>query len=418
MPFPPWMGIFFSNRTMQPTRYRLFGLLRRYWCRFTGIGVFLALLCCGLIIVTKRSQALQTIARIDREILTGHVDDDWEQRLSAALWWYPSNHQARLQLGYLLARDERFAEAASALMHVPPASELYEEASFARAKALLSDGQYELGEAVLHNHVVTYPRSVEAWDLYYLLLAEQFRPDELIEPLKLRVLESRTSSRFLVLHLKAVAAFSFAQKAEVRLRAVDEHKPGQPCVRAALAKSAWLKGEQERARGLFLELLETDQLRPRFALWAAEFFSELQDAAQAKVFLEKIASPTSLKVEDAATYWFIQARILTSEGNHDEALGRIDKTLKIKPNSARSHTLRATILRRLKRVPEAIESNEAAARYGAADGELYRQSTTIEQAPPRPDACRRIAENLQVMGYGDVADVWLDFERALQSGAE
>lgn len=363
-----------------------------------------------------RRQAAEQIALIDRVLLSGGQLPDWEPRLQRALWWYPKNDQAWLQYGFLLQRDERFADAAVALGHVADSSEFHQEATFSRAKSLLSDGQYELGEVVLRDHVAKYPRSIDAWDLYYLLLQEQFRQDELIESLRQRVLELRTSFQFLPLHLKAVASSSVAQKVESRLLAVHEKHPDQPCVLAALARAAWLKGERERAKELFLHLLPQSELRPRFVLWAAEFFLDTQDSPQARAFLQKIESPSELQLSDAPVYWFVEARASALEANYDQALEQIDQALKLKPAGAKFHTLRATVLRRLKREPEAIGSNEAAARYGAADEELYRQSTTIGQTPPAPDVCHRIAEMMRIVGHEEVADAWLDLEQTLRTG--
>ncbi len=383
--------------------------------QIVGAIAFLCVISAIAVAYLLRNSAQQNIALIDRALLTGGQIPDWEPRLKTTLWWFPRNDQAWLQLGYFLARDERFSEAAAAYERVTPESEFHREASFSRAKSLLSDGQYELGESALREHVAIHSRSPEGWDLYYQLLSEQFRQDELIEALKVRVMADPASLQFLPLHFKAVADFPMPQKLEARLIAVNEKHPNQPTVVAALGRAAWLKGDRTRASRFFSDLLKNHGLRSRFILWSAEFALETQDLNQAEATLAKITSPSELTTLEAASYWTAKSRLAVLHKQFELALEHVDRAIEQQPRRASAHALRATVLRYLKRLDEATESNATAARIGTVDEELTRLASTLGNTPPTPAVSGRVAELFQQIGHDEVAKVWIRLEKASRS---
>lgn len=362
----------------------------------------------------RRSTAAKYVQVIDRAIVTGESPQQWEQQLEATLWWFPSHSQAWLQRGYLLAKEERFSEAAEALRHVDIESEFYAESRFALIKALLNDGQYVDGEHVLVDFIANYPNSVDAWDMYYLLLAEQFRQAEITDRIAERIRIEKSSFRLLPIHFKAIAEFSRPQKVESRLLAVNEHHPHQQSVVAALARVAWLKGERELALSRFKEVLKPEGVSARTAIWASQFFLELREENEAEKVLLQIQNPESLSKYEKAEYWETYARIKLLKGELEAALVDIESSITACSHRAAVYGFKSTILRRLKRNSEAIEANELAVKWGAIEEELTRLVTEIGPNPPPPKTSRRISAVLAEIQQPEAAAAWKQLAESME----
>jgi tetratricopeptide (TPR) repeat protein len=328
--------------------------------------------------------------------------------LSWFLWFEPEHAEALLITGISFHVDRDFAQAIRVLERIRSDSEQFEAASLILARSYLLESKLDRVETILNECLRRFPGSDEAREELIQLYMTQYRRREAISllydrwnhfPDDLMVLRS--------LLLALVESFT-PQGPSIYFETVNSRHPGQGSVVLAMARTAALIGEEERADRFFKQALE---LRPNHLLTqllAADFFLTKGDDRRAR-HLVKSMSNTTLGDGDAESddrYWAMVAKIRKNDGELEEAFVAIQKALEIRPNDYNLLSSKCGLLRKMERGDEARKLAAHASQISDAESGLYLLANEANLEMLTREQCSKFARLLEILGYHDQASGW------------
>lgn len=372
-----------------------------------GLLVVLCVTSYGVTGWVVRSTAAETLRTADNDLKKGDTSSA-KERLRWLLWFEPEHSEALLITGISYHVERDFTQAIRVLERINSESEEFEGASLILARSYVLDMQLERSELVLNACLQRFPASDEAREELIQLYMSQLRRREAISLLYDRWKYFPDDLLVLQSLLLAIVEPLTPQGPSIYFEQVNFRHPGQGAVVLAMARTAALLGEEQRADRFFNQALG---LRPNHLLTkllSAEFFLSRGNDQHARQLVSSMSKSTSDggDAQSDDRYWAIVAKIRENDGEFEKSFAAIQKALEIRPNDYRLLASKCGLLRKMERGDEARMLATRASQISDAESELFLLVNEANFEEITQEQCGEFARLLDTLGYHDQASGW------------